>query len=116
MNDVPILRLVRPVSEPLGLFLRPGHNDHRVLSQLLSEGRSSMTGVVFDPTLLGPQEELRTEVRQRNLWAVLDPRLMELATPSGYTPRRAALPWAGKGPHRPQDLSGAGGQECARLI
>ncbi|MBX9844258.1 MAG: hypothetical protein K2Z80_20860 [Xanthobacteraceae bacterium] len=83
MNDVPVLRLVRPASEPLGLFLRPGHNDHRVLSQLLSEGRSAMTGVIFDPTVLGPQQELRTEVRQRNLWAVLDARLMELATPSG---------------------------------
>jgi hypothetical protein len=116
MSKSPVVRFIRPVSEPLGLFLRPGHNDHRVLSQLLSEGRSSMTGVVFDPTSISAQEELRSEVRQRNLWAILDTRLMELATPNGYTDRRSTLPWAGKVPHRPQDLSGAGGQSAAAAI
>lgn len=75
-----------------------------------------MTGVVFDPTLVGAQEELRIEVRQRNLWAILDTRLMELATPNGYTERRASLPWAGAAPHRPQDLSGAAGQAAAKAI
>ena len=47
-----------------------------------------MTGVVFDPTNLSTQEELRSEVRQRGLWAVLDSRLMELATRNGHTERR----------------------------
>ncbi len=75
-----------------------------------------MTGVVFDPTSISAQEELRSEVRQRNLWAILDTRLMELATPNGYTERRSTLPWAGKVPHRPQDLSGAGGQGAAAAI
>jgi hypothetical protein len=75
-----------------------------------------MTGVVFDPSFVGPHEELRTEVRQRNLWAILDTRMMELATPSGYTERRSALPWAGPAPHRPQDLSGAGGRSAATAI
>jgi hypothetical protein len=116
MTDQPIVRLVRPATEPLGLFLRPGHSDHRVLSQILSEGRSAMTGVIFDPSFIGPQEELRSEVLQRNLWAVLDTRMMELATPSGYTDRRSALPWAGAGPHRPQDMSGAGGRGAVAAI
>ncbi len=116
MSENPVVRFIHPVSEPLGLFLRPGHNDHRVLLQLLSEGRSSMTGVVFDPTLIGAQEELRSEVRRSNLWAILDTRLMELATPNGYTERRSALSWAGRVPHRPQDLSGAGGQGAAASI
>src|SRR5438105_2114018 len=83
MPEHPLVRLIRPMTEPPDLFLPPGHDDHLVLSQLLSEGRSSMTGVVFDPTSLGPQQELRNEVRQRNLWAVLDTRFMELARPNG---------------------------------
>jgi hypothetical protein len=116
MSEKPVLRLLRPAAEPLGLFLRPGHNDHRVVSQLLSEGRSSITGVIFDPANLSPQEELRSEVRQRNLWAIVDTRLMELATPSGHTKRRAALPWASQTPHQPQDLSGAAGGNAAGLM
>jgi hypothetical protein len=75
-----------------------------------------MTGVVFDPTSISAQEELRTEVRQRNLWAILDTRLMELATVNGHTERRSTLPWAGKVPHRPQDLSGAAAQSAAAAI
>jgi len=75
-----------------------------------------MTGVVFDPTNLSAQEELRSEVRQRGLWAVLDTRLMELATRNGHTERRSELPWAGPEPHRPQDLSGAGGRSAAAAI
>lgn len=116
MSSPPVLRLLRPTAEPLGLFVRPGHVDHRVLSQLLSEGRTAMTGVVFDPTNLSAQEELKSEVVRRNLWAILDARLMELATPGGHTNRRAALPWASPTPHRPQDLSGAAGASAARAI
>jgi hypothetical protein len=116
MSKPPVLRFVRPVSEPLGLFLRPGHNDHRVLSQLLSEGRSSITGVVFEPTSINAQDELRSEVNRRNLWAILDTRLMEMATPRGFTDKRSHLPWGGRAPHRPQDLSGAAGQSTAAAI
>jgi hypothetical protein len=65
---------------------------------------------------LNAQEELRSEVHRRKLWAVLDTRLMELATPSGYTERRSALPWAGRRPHRPQDLGGAAGQSAAAAV
>src|SRR3712207_8471730 len=65
MPRSPVLRLVGSAEEPLGLFFRPGHNDHIVLCQLLSEGRSAMTGVVFDPGFVSPQEALRTEVQDR---------------------------------------------------
>ena len=116
MSTPPVLRLVRAAAEPLGLFVRPGHNDHRVLSQLLSEGRTAMTGVVFDPTNLSVQDELKSEVVRRNLWAILDARLMELATPGGHNSRRATLPWAAPDPHRPQDLSGAGGARAAAAL
>jgi hypothetical protein len=75
-----------------------------------------MMGVVFDPSYVSAQEELRTEVLQRNLWAILDTRLMELATVNGHTNRRSELPWARSEPHRPQDLSGAAGRSAAGAI
>lgn len=84
-SSQPMPRLVRPVDEPLGLYLRPARNDHRVICQLLSEERVAMSAVVFDPEYVDIQEELRSDVRERNLDAVLDPRVMELATPTGAT-------------------------------
>ncbi len=42
-----------------------------------------MSGVVFDPDYIEVHEEIRTEVRQRNLDGVVDTWLMELATPTG---------------------------------
>lgn len=102
-------RLVRPVNEPLGLFLKASRSDHRILCQLLSEERAAMSGVVFDPEYVDFQEELRSEARQRNLEVVLDPRFMELATPVGLTDRRAALPWGSPRPHTLSDLVGSGG-------
>lgn len=109
-------RLVRATEEPLGLYLRPAHNDHQVLCQLLSEGRSSMSGVVFDPGFADVHEELRSAVRERKLWAVLDPRIMELGTPGGFTPRLAALPWGGDRYHTPNDLVGANGERVVDEI
>ncbi len=41
---------------------------------------------------------------------------MEMATAAGFTERRSALPWAGRGVHRPQDLSGAAGQDVVGAI
>ena len=65
------LSFVRAATEPFGHFIRPGHNDHRLLCQLSSEGRTAMSGVVFDPTFLKPKGELRSEINQRRLWTVL---------------------------------------------
>jgi hypothetical protein len=100
-----IVPFIRATTEPFGHFIRPGHNDHRLLCQLISEGRTAMSGVVFDPTFLKPQGELRAEVNQRRLWTVLDPLAFELSTPSGHTARRASLPWASKKPHSAKDLA-----------
>jgi hypothetical protein len=109
-------RLVRPVQEPLGLYLRPGRNDHRVLSQLLSEGKAAISGIVFDPEYVDAQEEIRTETAQRNLEAVLDTRLMELATATGCTVRRATLPWGSARPHTLTDFSGPATNRIAEAI
>ncbi|MGH7389694.1 MAG: hypothetical protein ACREM3_09595 [Candidatus Rokuibacteriota bacterium] len=109
-------RLVRPVQERVALYLKLGRNDHRVLSQLLSEERTAMSGVVFDPEYVDIHEEIHTEVRQRNLEAVLDTRMMELATPTGCTGRRAALPWGNARPHTITDFAGSAVDRIAASV
>ena len=73
-------RLIHPLPDPLGLYIRPGYVDHRALLALLAEGQSAFTGIVFEPSWGKRQEELRTEIRRRDLDCVLDTRVMELAT------------------------------------
>lgn len=109
-------RSVRPVQEPLGLYLRPSRNDHRVLSQLLSEGKAAISGIVFDPEYVDAHEEIRAEIGQRNLEAVLDTRVMELATPTGCPGRRATLPWGSVRPHTLTDFTGAAITRIAEAI
>jgi hypothetical protein len=99
------ISIVQGVGEPLALFFRPGKHDHNVLKQLLSEGRAGMLGGVFDPCHVDRQEELKHELLARNLDAILDPGMMELATLGGYTPARQRLPWALSKPHTPADFS-----------
>ena len=98
--SIPTFRVVQEAGEPLGLFFRPGREDHTVVKQLLSEGRVGMSGVVLDPCHSEFQKSLRTEMFQRNLDVVLDTGMMELATPAGHTAARQQLPWAGEEPHQ----------------
>jgi hypothetical protein len=108
-----VVRFVPPIGEPLGLEFRPGPQDQRVLLQLLSEGRTTFNGVVFDPLAAeGPHEELRQEVNRVFLETVLDPRFMELATPQGFIESRALrLKWAGTRQHTVADLAGRTGRD-----
>jgi len=114
-SDLPV-RFLRSTDEPFGVFLRPSRTDHRLLLQLLSEGMSSFSGVIFDPTLLSFQQELRSEVNQRRLWSVLDPLSLELSYLSSRTAARKELPWAGTKPLSVADLRGAGGRTYAESI
>ena len=43
-------RLIHPLPDPLGLYIRPASVDHRALLALLAEGRSAVTGIVFEPS------------------------------------------------------------------
>lgn len=108
--------MIRPLAEPLGLYFRPGPNDHGVLLNLLAEGRSSFSGVVLDACYAKRQSELRDEVNRRGLESVLDTRAMELGTPGGFTTRRSQLPWGGARQHRPSDLIGVAGDDVADRI
>lgn len=92
-SDTPV-RLLRPVGEPLGLYLRPGRNDHVVLGQALIAGQDNLSGFVFDPCLETRHKELRETAIDRKLEAVLDPRSVELSTEGGLSRSGVAgLPW-----------------------
>ena len=112
----PMPRLVHPLPDPLGLYIRPGYTDHRVLLALLSEGQSALTGIVFEPSWDDRQEELRAEIQRRDLESVLDTRAMELGTRGGFNTSRAKLPWAGDQPHQPADLAVPGGHRMADSV
>lgn len=116
MSDGP--RLLRPVGAPLGLYLRPGRNDHKTLLALLAEKRADMSGLVLDPCLADRHKELQTEARSHGLETVLDPRSVELATVGGITRSGITdLPWTGQTyPHTAEMLGGTTGVHIAEQI
>lgn len=116
MPDKP--RLLRPVGPPLGLYLRPGRNDHTPLTALMAENRANLTGLVLDPCLADRHEDLRVEAAKRGLETVLDPRTVELSTVGGITRSGVpTLPWAGDAlPHTPEMLDASTGDLLVQKI
>lgn len=110
------IRFIRPITDSPAIYARPGHNDHKLMCQLLSEGQGGVAGVVFDAAFRDEQKELLGAINQKNLWSILDPRVLELSTAGGFTDRRRALPWAGRRPHTVADLEGAGGKALVEEI
>ena len=106
-TDTPI-RLLRPVDPPLGLYFRPGRNDHTVLGQMLEAGHREVSGFVFDPCLEKRHRDLREATIEHQLEAILDPKSLELATAGGIARTGvASLPWSlGENlPHEPTRLA-----------
>lgn len=101
-----LIRFARPITDSPAVYARPGYMDHKLLCQLLSEGRAGVAGAVFDAALVEEQSELLRAINARNLWSVLDPKALELSTVGGFTGRRRNLPWAGQRPHTPADFDG----------
>lgn len=100
-------RAVRSAAEPLGLYLRAGCNDHLELMNLLASGDTGCFGVVFDATLEKRHKELKEQVLAHRLDAILDTKTARLASPGGYTPAVARLPWANPDRmHRQADFQG----------
>ena len=106
-------RVVRPVPDPLGLYFRVGRASQKDLSNLIAVGDAACFGVVFDPTLLKPHQELRDQVLNQRLDAILDPRTQPSATPGGYNATLGVLPWGVGRPHIPSDFTNTAGR---RLI
>src|SRR5436309_1358294 len=95
-------RLLRPVSDPLGSYLRVGGQDHTFLAQMLVDGRVIGSGLIADPAQLERHKELWDEARQQGTETVLDPRSLELSTPGGILRGGACdLPWAPTQLHTP---------------
>ena len=109
-------KIVRAAPDPLGLYLRPGHTDHKTLSSLLATGKKSFCGVVFDPTKHQRHSELREQILEGNLDAILDPRTIKSATPGGYTSSMGELPWGKEQQHRYDDFKGVAGRRLIGLI
>ncbi len=106
----PSLRLLPSTPPPLGHFLRVGRSDHRNLLEVLAEGRLSVSGLVFDATLVTRHAQLMQEADHAGIPRVLDPRSFELATDGGYARAGVSdLPWAGSDrPQTPADFDRSG--------
>lgn len=116
-----MVRLLRPVSDPLGSYLRVGRKDHTFLAQMLVEGKAVGSGLVADPAHLDEHKDLWAEARQLGVETVLDPRTLELSTPGGILRGGARdLPWAptsSTGLHTPDALYGRAGEDlCDQLV
>jgi hypothetical protein len=113
-----MVRLLRPVSDPLGSYLRVGRTDHTFLAQMLVEGKLVYGGLIADPAQTKNHQELWTEAHQQGVETVLDPRSLELSTPGGILRGGARdLPWAPAGLHTPDSLYGQAGQDlCDQLV
>lgn len=100
----------------MGLYLRPGRNDHTVFQQLLAENRA-VSGLVLDARHMSRHQHLREELGDNGVMAVLDTQVMELSTPGGAAlAGLAALPWASVASTGASDLRGRAGRLVARAI
>ncbi|HET7475203.1 MAG TPA: hypothetical protein VFJ97_04165 [Dermatophilaceae bacterium] len=116
-----MVRLLRPVSDPLGSYLRVGGKDHTFLAQMLVDGKALGGGLVADPARLDEHKDLWLEARQQGVQTVLDPRSLELSTPGGIRRGGArSLAWAPSTPnglHTPDSLYGRAGEDlCDQLV
>lgn len=113
-----MVRLLRPVSDPLGSYLRVGRREHTFLAQMLVDGKSVGGGLIADPAQLTEHKDLWAEARQQGVETVLDPRSLELSTPGGILRGGARdLPWAPQGLHTPDSLYGRAGEDlCDQLV
>ena len=111
------LRQLHAVPDPLGLYIRPGHNGHLSLAHLLGEGDHPIRGAVLGASHDEFQANLRRDLRSKKHEIVLDSQAMELATAGGFERTNLQrLQWAGNRVHRPEDLIGGGGLEVAAAV
>jgi hypothetical protein len=116
MNVPHQLKLLQPAKPKLGLYLRPGRNDHTVFQQLLAEDRA-VSGLVMDARHLGRHRQLREELALNGVHAVLDPNVMQMSTPGGSVLAGLdELPWTQFGSAGPRELRGKAGRQLATAI
>lgn len=109
-------RAVRPAPDPLGLYLRPGRNDHRDRSNLIAAGDASCFGLVLDPCLMKRHGEVYEQALKHRLDAILDPKTQQSALPGGYSAQLGALPWGVGRPHSQEDFHDSSGRRLVAAI
>lgn len=110
------LKLLAPAKPSLGLYLRPGWNDHTVFLRLLAEDKA-VSGLVLDARHRERHRQLREVLASSGVHAVLDPDFMQMSTPGGYV--LAGLndvPWLRFANATPAQLGGHIGRELAASI
>lgn len=101
---------------PVGLYVRPGRNDHLLLQQLLIEGRAP-TGLVFDARFGDRHKDLREAAVDVNLDAVADANAQGLWSPLGRTLFGIdQLPWTWVGDAGDSQLWLTGGDQLASAL
>lgn len=110
------LKLIQPAKPRLGLYLRPGRNDHTTILQLLAENRA-VSGLVLDARHANRHRLLREALIDNGVHAVLDPDVMEASTPGGrILTGLSDLPWVTYADASPSELKGKTGAALAELI
>lgn len=110
------LTLLTPAKPRLGLYLRPGRNDHTVFMQLLAEDKA-VSGLVLDARHLTRHRQLRESLIGNGVHAVLDTDFMQLTTPGGSVLAGLdGLPWRQFADATPVELRGRVGRELAATI
>jgi hypothetical protein len=110
------LKLLMPAKPRLGLYLRPGRNDHTVFLQLLAEDKA-VSGLVLDARHLARHRQLRESLIGNGVHAVLDTDFMQLTTPGGSVlDGLQGLPWRRYADASPTELRGRVGRELAATI
>ena len=87
-------RLIRPVQEPLGLFIRVARGDSQCVQNFLEIKGAHFHGVVIDPTRTTLDKDVRDVAAKRKLDIVLDPKTQESAFDGSFTVKLGKLPWA----------------------
>jgi hypothetical protein len=110
------LTLLSPAKPSLGLYLRPGWNDHTVFLRLLAEDKA-VSGLVLDARYQRRHEQLREVLMASGVHAVLDTDFMQMATPGGSVLGGLdGLPWRRFAGATPTQLIGQIGRELAASI
>jgi hypothetical protein len=103
-------RVIRPVPDPLALYLRANRNDQPPLLDLLARRDANCFGIIIEATAVKAQRELRDNAASANLEVILDPRTQASATIGGFTTTLGKLPWGEERPHQLADFVGLVGR------
>ena len=110
------LKLLPPAPPPVGLYFRPGWNDHIVVRQVLAEGRAP-SGLVFEARFGSRHSDLREAAIAAELDAVLDTGAMELWTTAGrYLTGLQDVPWGWAADETAPALFGEKGHQLVRGV